>query len=243
MHHGAVTAGFARFGGLALTIALHASVVAFLLQMEPVRSAITQAAPIMVHLVSPPKVEKADVAPKPLPVEPRVEQRKPKPERKPRAERPKPSSTPKPPVMAATTETPSSFSAPPPPAPRVEPEAVPPPEPAPPKAPQSAPPARTATAALPITPPSFNAEYLQNPPPEYPTLSRRMGEEGKVVLRVLVSEAGVPEEVQLKSSSGFSRLDSVALEAVKHWKFVPARRGDQSVAAWVVVPISFSLRS
>jgi protein TonB len=70
-----------------------------------------------------------------------------------------------------------------------------------------------------------------------------MGEEGKVVLRVFVNEEGLPAKVELRTPSGFSRLDSVALETVRQWKFVPARRGDQAVAAWVLVPISFSLRS
>jgi len=45
----------------------------------------------------------------------------------------------------------------------------------------------------------------------------------------------------LKTSSGSPRLDQAALDTVKRWRFVPARQGDQSVAAWVVVPISFSL--
>ena len=70
-----------------------------------------------------------------------------------------------------------------------------------------------------------------------------MGEEGRVILRVLVNERGLPDDVQLRTSSGFSRLDSVALETVRQWKFVPARRGDTPVSAWVLVPISFSLRS
>jgi protein TonB len=70
-----------------------------------------------------------------------------------------------------------------------------------------------------------------------------MGEEGKVVLRVFVNENGLPEDVQLKISSGSNRLDSTAQDTVKQWKFVPARRGDAPVGAWVLVPISFSLRS
>jgi protein TonB len=45
----------------------------------------------------------------------------------------------------------------------------------------------------------------------------------------------------VQKTSGFSRLDQAALETVKHWRFVPARRGSQIVPAWVVVPISFSL--
>jgi protein TonB len=49
--------------------------------------------------------------------------------------------------------------------------------------------------------------------------------------------------VQLKASSGSQRLDTAALETVRQWKFVPARRGDTPVEAWVLVPITFSLRS
>jgi protein TonB len=52
----------------------------------------------------------------------------------------------------------------------------------------------------------------------------------------------MPARVELRSSSGHDRLDAVALETVRRWKFVPARRGDQAVSAWVLVPISFSLR-
>ncbi|HUP94654.1 MAG TPA: energy transducer TonB, partial [Burkholderiales bacterium] len=81
------------------------------------------------------------------------------------------------------------------------------------------------------------------PAPAYPPISRRMGEEGKVMLRVHVNERGLPDDVQLKASSGSQRLDDTALQTVKQWKFVPARRGDMPVVAWVLVPISFSLRS
>jgi protein TonB len=94
-----------------------------------------------------------------------------------------------------------------------------------------------------VIPPRFNADYLNNPAPAYPALSRRMGEEGKVVLRVFVNERGLPEDVQIRTSSGSSRLDTTAQDTVRQWKFVPARRGDIPSGAWVLVPISFSLRS
>ncbi|HET7095752.1 MAG TPA: energy transducer TonB [Casimicrobiaceae bacterium] len=95
----------------------------------------------------------------------------------------------------------------------------------------------------PVTPPRFNADYLQNPAPPYPRIARQLGERGKVMLRVLVSSEGLPERVELKTSSGSSRLDESALETVKHWKFVPARQGEQNVSAWVIVPIVFALDS
>lgn len=92
-----------------------------------------------------------------------------------------------------------------------------------------------------IAPPRFDADYLDNPRPAYPAMSRRLGEEGKVLLRVLVGSEGRAREVQLKEGSGFARLDQAAREAVARWRFVPARKGSEAVEGWVLVPITFSL--
>lgn len=89
----------------------------------------------------------------------------------------------------------------------------------------------------------FDADYLDNPKPLYPHASRRLGEEGKVELRVFVSAEGDAKQVEVKHSSGFQRLDLAAEKAVARWRFVPARRGEQAVTAWVVVPIVFSLNN
>jgi protein TonB len=106
------------------------------------------------------------------------------------------------------------------------------------------PPAPVAAATpAPITPPNYLAAYLDNPPPAYPPVSKRLSEQGKVMLRVLVSVKGSPDKVELKASSGSSRLDDAALEAVKHWRFVPARQGDLPIAEWVLVPVTFSLKA
>lgn len=90
--------------------------------------------------------------------------------------------------------------------------------------------------------PRFDADYLSNPPPHYPPLSRRKGEEGRVQLRVLVDAGGRPSQIELKTSSGSQRLDQAAQEAVWRWQFVPARRGEEAIAAWVMVPIIFTLK-
>lgn len=92
-----------------------------------------------------------------------------------------------------------------------------------------------------VVPPRFDAAYLDNPPPPYPSLARRLGEQGRVTLRVLVSAEGAAAQVELKNSSGSLRLDQSALGAVKRWRFVPAKQGTQAIAAWVLVPISFTL--
>jgi len=89
--------------------------------------------------------------------------------------------------------------------------------------------------------PNFNAAYLNNPAPNYPSISRRLGEEGLVLLNVQVTADGAAGSVELQTGSGSSRLDQAALEAVKKWRFTPAKRGDQAVSASVVVPVRFSL--
>ena len=76
-----------------------------------------------------------------------------------------------------------------------------------------------------ITEPRFDAGYLDNPAPLYPVISRRMMEEGTVLLRVFVEPNGRPSQIQVSTGSGSHRLDQTAQEAVWRWKFAPARRG------------------
>jgi protein TonB len=112
-------------------------------------------------------------------------------------------------------------------------------------APAAAPVREATPAALPspeVKPPAFDANYLENPPPAYPAISRRLNEEGRVVVRVWVSEDGRAMRVELARSSGHDRLDRSALEAVGRWRFVPARKGGQAVAASVLVPVAFVLK-
>lgn len=89
--------------------------------------------------------------------------------------------------------------------------------------------------------PSSQAAYLNNPPPAYPAISRRLGEQGRVLVRVLIGVDGVPQKSEVQSSSGYDRLDRVALQTVMGWRFVPGRRGDVPEAMWVNVPIQFQL--
>lgn len=89
--------------------------------------------------------------------------------------------------------------------------------------------------------PRFDADYLNNPAPTYPPLSRRLREQGIVLLRVYVLPTGQPDAIELKRSSGSARLDESALAAVRKWKFTPAQSAGRSVGAWVIVPIAFSL--
>lgn len=101
----------------------------------------------------------------------------------------------------------------------------------------------SATHGAAETQPSFQANYLNNPKPSYPSRSMALGEEGRVMLRVAVNEHGHPVRVEIVRSSGFPRLDEAARRTVERgWRFAPARRGEQAVAGVVQVPISFALR-
>ena len=68
-----------------------------------------------------------------------------------------------------------------------------------------------------------------------------MGEEGKVLLRVLVSAEGLPTQIEIKQSSGFDRLDKAALASVQRWRFVPGKRNGVAEAMWNIVPVNFVL--
>jgi len=106
------------------------------------------------------------------------------------------------------------------------------------------PPAQPPVLPKPVetVPPRFDAAYLDNPAPVYPASAKRAGEEGRVMLRVLVAADGRAQSVELAKTSGSERLDAAAIDAVRQWRFVAARRGDTTVAAYVIVPIVFSIR-
>lgn len=203
-------------GGMAFVVALHLAAFWLLLQMDVV-SLPSSPAVLSVHLIQPAAAVRAQVVavvtpPKPQPVE----------------RHPAPAPQPAPQALSADAAAPA--------APAAVAAAVPPTPPA------AAPPA--GAAELPAAPsaPRFDADYLDNPRPSYPSLSRRLGEEGKVVLRVHVGRDGRADEVHVHAASGSSRLDQAALEAVRRWRFVPARQGEAAVAAWVLVPIAFTLK-
>ena len=204
--------------GLAVTLLVHVAILLFLLTYEPARTALSAIAPLMVELIKP--VLPAPPTPKP---EPKIELPKPLPVKK---VQPRPE--PEPTILVAQTAAPAAVP--------IAVQAPPPePKPAPPVEARPAPPA-------PVIPPNFNAGYLHNPAPVYPPLSRRMGEEGRVLIRVFVEADGAPQKVELRTGSGSERLDQSALDAVRRWKFVPAKQGDKAIAAWVVVPVVFSLK-
>jgi protein TonB len=88
----------------------------------------------------------------------------------------------------------------------------------------------------------IHPRYAENPEPVYPREARKKGFQGEVVLKVEVLSNGLVGQVEVKKSSGHEILDRSALSAVKHWKFFPAKRGENAIPFWVNIPIKFQLQ-
>jgi len=112
-------------------------------------------------------------------------------------------------------------------------------------APMAVAPMAVAPVASPSPPaiqlPSSDASYLQNPKPPYPALSRRLNEQGKTTVRVLIGVDGLPQRAEIATSSGFDRLDQAAMATVMRWRYVPGKRGGVAQAIWFNVPINWVL--
>ncbi|WP_412479429.1 energy transducer TonB [Azonexus sp. IMCC34839] len=203
-----------RSGLLGIVIGLHVAVVLVVLAAKTIVPQIAEI-PLIVDMIQPtvdtPKPPEA----KPLPMA------KPQPVKQ--VSKPQQPQTVQTPQLETTISTVQSAAAP----------AVSPADnkPAPPSPP----------ASEPVSQARFDADYLKNPAPLYPPLSRRMGEEGKVILRVTVNAQGTADNVEIKTSSGSSRLDDSAQKTVRTWKFIPAKRGDTAIQSVVLVPIIFKL--
>jgi periplasmic protein TonB len=78
--------------------------------------------------------------------------------------------------------------------------------------------------------------------PSYPSTARRLGVQGTTLLRVHVLEDGRVGGIDVEQSAGHPDLDQAATDAVRRWRFEPARRGEQAVAMWVRLPVEFRLK-
>jgi periplasmic protein TonB len=225
-------------GLLALVIFFHVGGGWALTQVEPVKLIVGDVAPMEVRMVP---AEQAAQPDPPLDEPP-----------------PLPDVPPPPPELATVIEPPPPDLPPPvfpveapPPPPPPEPEKPKPPPPKPvqkrpptPQAPVDAQPQQAAPAA-PAAPKTVSASqlgYLVAPNPIYPARSRKAGEQGNVMIRVLVDLTGRPAQVSLQTSSGHPELDQSALSAVRAAQFRPYAEGGVAQAVWVLVPINFVLR-
>ena len=224
---------------ISATVLLHV-ILACLFMLGLMEHTITppDAPPVLVELMQSqptPKTIEQPVA-KPIPVPPRpqpVAAPAPTPQPQPL---PSKVTTPTEVAQAAPVAPVSAPTAPTPPAPtRVEAPPTPaPPSPAP--APVVTAPSKTDVSI----PASYSAS---NQKPIYPNMSKRLGEQGTVVLRVLVKADGSAGEVEVKSSSSYPRLDQAAIDAVKTWRFNPAKIDGKATDEWYQVPIPFKLQS
>ncbi|MBI5722167.1 MAG: energy transducer TonB [Burkholderiales bacterium] len=193
-----------------------------LLQVDAVRAAAHEIAPLVVDLVAPPA---PPVPPPPVPPPPLPRVAPPPPPPAPLLAAP-PAPTPVPETFATPAPPPDPVPAPPEPVPAPVVQAVPaPPPPAPPR------------KVVPAT----AVEYLRLPPVEVPRLSRRAGESGTVWLRVVVDVRGQPLQVSVQRSSGHARLDEQALWAMRQARFKPQTENGQPVELEVTAPIEYTL--
>lgn len=84
-------------------------------------------------------------------------------------------------------------------------------------------------------------EYVREPSPRYPPQSRRLREQGLVVLRVVIDERGAASSIEIETSSGHARLDDAAREAVLRAAFRPYVEDGEPRRALVLIPIEFAL--
>ncbi len=85
-------------------------------------------------------------------------------------------------------------------------------------------------------------DYLETSAPKYPEVARRNGWQGTVVLKALIEENGQCSKLRVEKSSGHKILDYSAMNAVKNWKFIPARLGPSTYASVALIPIHFTLK-
>ncbi len=96
-------------------------------------------------------------------------------------------------------------------------------------------------ASAPVSMPNSDASELNNPKPPYPAISKKLREQGLVLLKACIGANGSLDSLDLKQGSGFSRLDQVALQTVKQWKFIPAKKGGTPIPMCYELPVKFIL--
>lgn len=247
---------------LLLVVSLHTAILAAVFHADPVEEPKVEPPTVTGMLIPVPPAESvqapasASAPPEPEP-EPTPET-EPEPDPEPEPE-PEPMPEPEPEPMPEPEPEPEPVPEPEPlpePEPEPEPVAEPPPEPNPepeiePTQETSQEPVNEALASLdaeaadsegaPIVPPRDDAAQLNNPAPAYPRRSRRLGEEGVVVLEVLILPDGSVGDIRILESSEFERLDETAVEAVRRWRYVPATQGGEAIEYWYRQPIQFRL--
>ncbi|CAM3022465.1 energy transducer TonB [Janthinobacterium lividum] len=106
----------------------------------------------------------------------------------------------------------------------------------------TAPSTPSPTPPAPSTPRTVSSvEYIKAPQLIYPNLSRRLGESGTVVLRILINEKGLPEQILIQKSTGYNNLDEAGRQAAQRALFKPMIENGKPVPVYVLVPLTFQL--
>lgn len=200
---------------VAAIVAAHAAAVWALMQVREVRQVVVDVVPVFASLIAPPKPLEP-LSPPPVP-ERRVVA--------PRVIAAAPSPAPAPLVVTAPPE----IAEPPAPPMAVVTAAAPVPAPAPVPPPQ------------PKDIPASQVQYLEPIEIVYPRLSIRQREQGIVLVRLLIDEAGLPRDVRVSRSSGFARLDDAAVSAVRKARFKPPTENGRPVTGITNIPVDFQL--
>jgi periplasmic protein TonB len=200
---------------LVAIVAIHVAGAWGLMQVAAVREAVLEAAPMFVDLIAP---TAPPVPPAPPPSRPQPVQKK----------------KPAPVIAAAPSPAPSQFTV------AAQPVERPFEAPAP-DVPVAieAPPAPPSPVAPPKLIPASSVEYLVPPALVYPRLSEKAGERGRVMVRVFIDMAGLPQNVQVSVSSGHARLDEAAVAAVRGARFKPYTENGRPSSGWAIVPANF----
>lgn len=216
---------FDKLVGLSLVIVLHGALLYAAMSYKlipPPQETVT----LFVNLISPPPPKKEEPPPKPPKSIPREKVTLVK-------EKPIPRPEPVPVLVAETPVTQvTDYVAPePPPEPVIEAPLAPEPV--------------AEVPAKPTGPVTLSSELSlacpQRTLPNYPAASRRMGEHGRLVLRVELDETGYITTVKIKESSGHKRLDEAGLAAIKTWRCDAAIRDGKAVRAVAMQPFDFIL--
>ena len=218
----------------ALLVAIHGALLVVVLNMHfttprpievtTITAQLISAAPP--QLAAPAAIQSTPVPPPPKPVPPKP------------ISKPKPTAQPR--VKAAPTPLPET-SAPSPVA------AAAPEEPAPPSPPVAAAPNAEAPAVgrptMALNAPKDVAHLECNiVTPDYPMLSKRRGESGRALVKFVVGLTGKIENIELKQSSGSSRLDDAALDAMRSSTCKPYKENGEAIRAAYSQPFVFGLK-
>lgn len=82
--------------------------------------------------------------------------------------------------------------------------------------------------------------FLELIRPVYPSLARRLGKEGSVLMRLYIDEQGRPVKVEIIKKAGFG-FDEEAVRAIKQSRFRPAMKKGIPVSSVVILPVRFVL--